>query len=51
MTRIIGIMLCPTRPAWEQKRKGETAALVLLVAVTFAISMGAVMYWMNIKHY
>jgi len=49
LNKIVGKVLFPNSPAWQQRRLANTAVIVLLVTITFAVILGAAMYYLNVK--
>jgi hypothetical protein len=47
--KVLGKLLFPHLPAWQQRRRANTVVLVLVTAILFAAIVGAVMYWSNAK--
>jgi len=47
--KFLGKILFPHLPAWQQRQRVNTMLVVLLIAVFFAIFVGAGMYYVNTK--
>lgn len=42
---LLGRLLFPRMQPWQRRREAKTVVITLLVAVTFAVVVGVVMYW------
>ena len=51
ITRIVGRILFPRRPAWERQRRANSVVLVLLTCVSFGAVVTFIMVWTAIHHY
>jgi len=49
LNKIVGKVLFPNSPAWQQRRLANTAVIVLLVTITFAVILGGGRYYQKIK--
>lgn len=50
MTKLIGQIMFPRLPAWEQQRRGSTALIVGLTTIGAATVVGLILYWINSHH-
>jgi hypothetical protein len=44
---LLGKLLFPRLPSWERRRRAITVLIVLLISISFAVIVGAVMYYSN----
>jgi len=47
--KLVGKVLFPRAPAWQQKQLATTTVWVLTTALVFAALFGAAIYWLNSK--
>ncbi len=47
--KLLGKLLFPHLPAWQQRRRATTVVVVTLTAIFFAAILGAMIFWLNTK--
>ena len=49
LIKLLGKLLFPRLPAWQQRRRAITLVVVMLTAILFAAVVVAMIYWLNSK--